>query len=131
MGLNNGIATLYDGDDRASLDRGRTLETLGGETSEIIASVTFPSVPVSVDTAEKFWLEIHVVKTKSGSVNCVQCRTKDAKYELIDDLIPVGFYFGILDILDRFSVTPGLMLTFECARLETAGPYWSDMIVCG
>ena len=100
--------------------------------SEIITSITFPSVPISVDTAEKFWLEIHVIKAiEGGSVNGVQCRTKDAKYELINDLIPDGFDFGVLDILGRFSMTPGSTLILKCTRLEMAGSYWPDMIVCG
>jgi len=106
LGLSNDIVALDDGDNRTLLDGGRAFETLGEKTSEIIASVTLPSVPVSVDTAEKFWLEIHVVKAgEKGSVSDVQCREKDVKHELIDDLIPVGLNFGVLDILERFSVT--------------------------
>ena len=62
LSLGDDIVTLNDRDDRTLLDGGGTLETRGEKTSEIIASVTWPSVPVSVDTTEKLWLQIHVIK---------------------------------------------------------------------
>jgi hypothetical protein len=108
LGLGDDIVTLDDGDDRTLLDGGRTLETRGEKTSEIIVGVTQPSAPVSVDTAEKFWLQIHVVEAvEKGSVSDVQGRAKGIKDELIDNLIPVGLNFAVLDILKRFSVTSG------------------------
>ena len=102
LGLSDNIVTLDDGDDRTLLDGGRTFETLEQENvRDNRAGVSLSSVPVSVDTAEKFWLEIHVVETvERRSVNDVQCRAKDIKYELIDDFIPVGFNFGVWDILE-------------------------------
>ena len=115
LGLSDDIVTLDDRDNRTLLDGGRTLETLGGKTSEIIVSVTWPSVPVSVDTAEKFRLQIHVVEAvEKGSVNDVQHREKDIRHELVDDLVPVGLNFGVLDILERFSATS--RSTFGCTR---------------
>ena len=68
LGLSDDIVTLDDGDDRTLLDGRRTLETLGRKTSEIIASVTWPSVPVSVDTAEEFCLQIHVVEAVENRI---------------------------------------------------------------
>jgi len=65
LGLSDDIVTLDDRDNRTLLDGGRTLET------------------VSVDTAEKLWLDIHVVK-------------------VIDHFIPVGLNFAVGDILKRF-----------------------------
>ena len=62
LGLSDDIVTLDDGDNRTLLNGRRTFETLGDKMSEIIASVAAPNVPVSVDTAEKFWLQIHIVK---------------------------------------------------------------------
>jgi len=55
LGLSDDIVALDDGDNGTLLDGGRTLETRGEKTSEMIVGVTQPSAPVSVDTAEKFW----------------------------------------------------------------------------
>jgi len=55
LGLSDDIVTLDDRDNRTLLDGGRTLETRGEKTSEMIVGVIHPSAPVSVDTAEKFW----------------------------------------------------------------------------
>jgi len=68
----------------------------------------WPNVPISVDTAEKFWLQIHVVEAvEKGSVSEVQGRAGGVEDELIDDLVPVGLDFCFCDVLKRFSVTSG------------------------
>ena len=50
---------------------------------------------------------------KIASVSDVQGQAKGAKDELIDNLIPVGLDFAVLDILE-FSATSGLI--FGCVR---------------
>lgn len=68
LSLSDDIVTLDDRDNRTLLNSGRTLETGGEKTSKTIARSAQSNVPVSVDTAEKFWLEIHVVKAGLGRV---------------------------------------------------------------
>ena len=62
LSLSDDIVTLDDRDDRTLLYSGRALETIEGKASEIIACSMTPNVPISVDTAEKLCLEIHIVE---------------------------------------------------------------------
>ena len=115
LGLGDDIVALDDGDDRALLDGGRTLEARGEKTSRDDRGVTRASPPVSIDTAEKFWLQIHVVKAvEKISVSGVQGWAKGVRDELIDNLVPVGLNFAVLDVLKRFSEVSGSIL--GCTR---------------
>ena len=59
--------------------------------------------PIGVDTTEELGLEVHVIETIKMHISvCLMNQASSASYALVNDLVPVGLNFVLVDILKLF-----------------------------
>jgi hypothetical protein len=129
LSLSDDIVTLDYRDDGSLLDSGRTLETIGEKNSKTIFHSTPPNIPVSVDTTEKFCLEVHVVEAGSKRFRKRLARPNEGlKLRTYRPSPPSWTRFRHRRYLE--GVLCRLAVNIEARKVRNTKSYWVDMVVC-